>query len=53
MITNIRKKVSTVSQRNAWPSEPDGSVAPTFARSPSEARRRRAAARAPETWAAQ
>ena len=44
MITNIRKKVSTPSHRKAWPSEPDGSVAPTWATSPSEPRRTQAAA---------
>ena len=30
MITNIRKKVRTGSQRKPAPSEPDGSVAPRF-----------------------
>jgi hypothetical protein len=44
MITSIRKKVRIVSQRNACPSEPEGSVAPTSATFPSEARRRSAAA---------
>ena len=37
----------TNSQRNDWPSEPDGKVAPTCAMSPSEPRSIAAAARAP------
>jgi hypothetical protein len=53
MITSIRKKVRTTSQRKAWRSEPEGSVAPTFATSPSDARRSKAAPTAPPTWAAQ
>ena len=53
MITNIRKKVSTTSHRNAWPSEPAGRVAPTWAMSPSEPRRTSAAATAPASCAAQ
>ena len=36
MITNIRKNVRTNSQRSAWPCEPDGNVAPRWARLPSE-----------------
>ncbi len=44
MITNIRNAVMTTSQRNDCASEPEGSVAPTWAMLPSEAlqqRRRR------------
>ena len=47
MITNIRKKLSTSSQRNDCACEPDGSVAPTWAMFPSEPRRIAAAASAP------
>ena len=43
MITNIRKNVSTISQRNDCPCEPAGSVAPTCATLPSEPRRSAAA----------
>ena len=53
MITNIRKKVSTSSQRKDWPCEPEGSVAPTLAMLPSEARSTAAAAIAPTSCAAQ
>jgi hypothetical protein len=53
MITNIRKKVSTTSHRNDCPCDPDGSVAPTCATFPSEARRIAAAITAPAAWAAQ
>ena len=53
MITNIRKKLSTSSQRNDWPCDPDGSVAPTWAMLPSEPRRSAAAVSAPRSWAAQ
>ena len=53
MITNIRNTVRTVSQRNDCPSEPDGSVAPTWATLPSDARSRSAAASAPIACAPQ
>jgi hypothetical protein len=53
MITNIKKKVRISSHRNACPCEPDGSVPPTLAWSPSDARRSAAAAMAPATWASQ
>jgi hypothetical protein len=53
MITNIRKKLSTSSQRNDFPCEPDGSVAPTWAMLPSEPRSSAAAAIAPASWAHQ
>ena len=53
MITNIRKNVSTLSHRNACPSEPLGSVAPTCATFPSEPRSTSAAASAPASWAGQ
>jgi hypothetical protein len=52
MITNIKKKLRTSSQRNDWPSEPEGSVAPMLAMSPNEARRSAAAQIAPRTCAA-
>ena len=51
--TNMRKKLSTTSQRNDCASEPDGSVAPTCAMFPSEARRTAAAASAPANCAPQ
>jgi hypothetical protein len=53
MITNIRSAVITASQRNDWASDPDGSVAPTWAMSPSEPRRTAAATIAPASCAAQ
>ena len=53
MITNIRKKVSTPSHRNACPSLPEGRVAPTWAMSPSDPRKTSAAASAPASCAAQ
>jgi hypothetical protein len=53
MITNIRKKLMTNSQRNDWPCEPEGSVAPTSATFPSEPRRSAAAVRAPRSCAVQ
>jgi len=53
MITNIRKKVRISSHTKACPCEPDGSVAPTWAWSPSDARRSAAAATAPTIWATQ
>ena len=52
MITNIKKKVSTSSLRTLA-LEPLGMVAPMCAMSPSEPRRRAAAARAPSIWAVQ
>ena len=52
-ITNIRNALSTSSQRNDWPWDPDGRVAPTWAMFPSELRRSAAAARAPVSCAAQ
>ena len=53
MITNIRKKLSTSSQRNDWRWEPLGMVAPMCAMSPREPRRMAAAVKAPRIWAAQ
>ena len=53
MITNIRKKLSTSSQRNDCACEPLGSVAPTWATLPSEPRRTAAAASAPSSCAIQ
>jgi hypothetical protein len=53
MITNIRKKLSTSSQRNDCPWEPEGRVAPTWARFPNEPRSSAAAASAPRNWANQ
>jgi hypothetical protein len=53
MTTNIRKNVSTLSHRNACPSEPLGSVAPTCATFPSEPRSTSAAASAPASCAGQ
>ena len=53
MITNISKKLITSSQTNDCPCEPDASVAPTWAMSPSEPRRTAAAASAPSNCALQ
>ena len=52
-ITNIRKAVITSSKKNDCACEPAGSVAPTSATSPSEARKRSAATMAPVSWADQ
>ena len=53
MMTNIRKKVSTSSQRKAWPCEPLGMVAPSWAWSPREPRSKAAASSAPASCAPQ
>ena len=51
--TNIRKALITSSQTNDWPCDPAGSVVPTCATSPSEARSSAAAATAPTSCAHQ